>query len=181
MRVPIVKIFRVPTVTLISILFGAFAQFEMTACGPMNHQSNSGQGSATVDAGTEDTAKDLVSKNNTYLVSVRFQGAHLKEGQALPEGNDVIQVRAAHSDLTPLASTETINVQYYKSKVDASNPEVPPNQGANQAVLQTEADGSINATLNFTKPSKVTMIMITITNSAEPSLSDKKYVKLSVN
>jgi hypothetical protein len=180
MRVPIVKNFRVPTVTLISILFGTFAQFTMTACGPMNHQASSGQGSATVDAGTEETAKDLSSKNNSYLVSVKYQGAHLKKGTALPEGGDVIQVRAAHSDLTPLASTETINVQYFKVRQGA-DAETPPNQGANQAVLKTEADGSVNATLNFIKPSKITTIMITITNSAEPSLSDKWYEQVSVN
>jgi hypothetical protein len=170
MGVSIVKNFKVPTVALISILFGAFA---VTSCGPMNAQPAGGLGAATVD--TADAAKDFSSANKEYLIGTKFLGT-LDDGQ-LPAGDSKIQIRVLHNaaDLSSLANTETVSVQYFHSH---PGPTInnPPNQGALTAVLTPQQDGSTIATLHFSKSPKTVTVVITITNSTDASLSDKKYV-----
>lgn len=159
-----------------SVLFGAFA---MSACGPMNHQANGGLGSATVNAGGVDAAKDLGTKKNSYLISVKFLGT-LQAGQ-LPQGNDQFLIRVLHPDLSPLGSTEMVGVQFYSLHHSDDPVDVPPNQGVYPAALQTQADGSVLATMVFDKPAKRKIIEISVTNSAEASQSDQKYVEYQVN
>jgi len=170
MGASIVKNSRISTITLVSILFGAFA---VTACGPMNAQPAGGQGAATVD--TAGAAKDFSSANKEYLIGTKFLGT-LDDGQ-LPAGDSQIQIRALHNaaDLSSLASTETVTVQYFHSH---PGPDInkPPNQGPLTAVLTPQQDGSTIATLHFSKSPKTVTVVVTITNSTDASLSDKKYV-----
>jgi len=152
--------------------------FILSACGPMNAQPAGGQGATT--AGTVDAAKDLSTTNNSYLISVKFLGT-LQTG-LLPEGNDQFQIRILHyPDLSPLSSSETVMVDFYKVAVGNPLSQCPPDPQIAHATLQTQSDGSIIATMALMHASKQKVMRITVTNSAEGNQTDTKYVPYGIN
>lgn len=155
-------------------MFFVVCAFLVSACGPMNAKPPSaggGEEPASAD-GTADVSKDLSAKKEFHIYYKLL--TPLSDGQ-LAAGDSQIKVRVVHAaDYSPLTSTESINVQYFKTREPGDT--TTPNQGMLTATLTPQPDGSTIADLHFAKSPKNVTILISVSDSSDPTQNDQKYV-----